>query len=396
VVRTIHISIAVAWVVLLASSVFGQEIRLANGVIVKGDVTKLSDAGLELQTTTGTRTYSWETLSPATRFRYQAVFRANFETIAQGLPPSARNNVPDPTEIAQPQAPKAKEETSATAQPTNTASVQSLKIFDQASYDNVEPITIAKFPGLQLRNPNLASFIGLQYGPGKDEVVYLAADTRGSSDLPDQLFVYSPGAAAYTNTVKFGGMKKVGGEYRMFLFKKFLLTTRFGQIQASFEVECSSVAGQTNALNVSIVTQLSKGETKNRFILNGQLTDMIQGSGIINVKGILDLPVLWLGLDLSSGAPRLVGNLNMSHLKMLPKEGMDNKVAIAVAQDKTDILRESLRLEDNMFAQKYGIVCDLKKTVVGQSYNVSASIDLGPFLGPASFEEPVTIPKAGQ
>lgn len=371
---------------------YGQDIRLANGVILRGTVLQATDAGLELQTATGTRTYSWETLSVGTRYRYQPVFRVNYDSVLQGLPPSARTNVPDVEKTAAaPTAPKQEAQPAALTAPQ----VSSLKIFDQAEYQNVDAIPISRFPNLQLRTPDLASFLGLQYGPGRNDVAYLGFDTKGKDDPRDALFVYSPGYAAYSNTIKVAGFKKSSASGKIATFKKFKLSSQFGVVSAEYEVECTASGLQTNVVILNISATLSKDDVKNRFLLNGEISDVVQGEGVINVKGIMDLPVLWIGLDLISGTPRLVGNLNMSHLKLVPKEGVDNRVTLVIKNEQgEEVQRESIKLDESTFEQKYGIACDVKKPAAGQLYTVKATLDLGPFLGLASCEEKFTIPGA--
>ena len=105
--------------------------------------------------------------------------------------------------------------------------------------------------------------------------------------------------------------------------------------------------------------------------------------------------MLWVGLDLTTGSPRLVGNLNMSHLKLAPKEGMENRVSITIIDDKGEVTqRESIKLDESTFSQPYGIACELKKLEPGKPYIAKAAIDLGLYIGPAVFEEKVTIPGA--
>lgn len=89
----IRISISTFILLQACTAVFGQSIRLANGLIIKGEFRQTTDAGLEIQTPTGSRTLSWETLSAATRYRYQLSYRANYDAILHGSPPSDRTNV---------------------------------------------------------------------------------------------------------------------------------------------------------------------------------------------------------------------------------------------------------------------------------------------------------------
>ena len=363
---------------------------MANGVILKGEVKQATDAGLEIQSSAGLKTYTWETLSSATRFRYQPIYRKNFDAILRGLPPSARTNKPDAeATAAQAEAPNPK-----TIPVKETAKQpRSLRILDQAPYENVDSISSSRIPNLQLRTPNSATYMGLQYGPTKKDVVYLVFDPKTTQDIPDTLIVYSPDNPAYSNAVRLGGSKKGSGSARVMEFKKFKLNSRFGLVMADYEIECACSEGQTNAITMVIFTDLYKGSAKSRFLLSGQTSDLIQGDGIVNVKGLLGPPVLRVDLDLTTGSPRLVGNLYMSHLKLAPKDGMENRVWITIIDDKGEVTqRESLKLDESTFAQPYGIICELKRTEAGKTYVAKAAIDLGPYIGPAVFEERVTIP----
>lgn len=366
-----------------------QEIRMANGAILKGEVKQATDAGLEIQSPAGLKTFSWETLSSATRFRYQPMFRANYNAVLQGLPPTARTNKPT-----------AKGTTEALDSDTmalKETAIQrrSFRIFDQTPYENAESITPSQIPNLPLRTPNSATSLGLQYGPAKSDVIYLVFDPKKAQDTPDTLFMYSPGNSTYSNAVRLEGVKKGAGDARVIEFKKIKLNGRFGLITADFEIECAYSEVRTNAVTITISTDLYKGNTKSSFLLRGQASNLIQGNGIVIVENLLDLPVLRVRLDSTTGLPRLVGNLTMSRLKLVPKEGMEKLVWITLIDDKGEVIqRESIQLDESTFAQPYGIVFELKRPEESTTYVAKAAIDLGPYFGPAVFEEKVTIPAA--
>lgn len=73
-----------------------EDIRLLNGVVIRGEARKATNEGLEVLTPQGPKTYAWNTLSAATRYRYQVQYRANLKEILQGQPVSARTNLSDP------------------------------------------------------------------------------------------------------------------------------------------------------------------------------------------------------------------------------------------------------------------------------------------------------------
>lgn len=387
--QVLHIAILAGLISAIALPASAQEIRMANGVILKGTVKQAADAGLEIQTSAGSKTYTWETLSSATRFRYQPIYRENFGFILDGLPPSARTNKPE-AEATASQAQTTKVQETA---PKETPQPQSLRLFDQAPYENIDSISSSQIPNLQLRTPNSATYMGLQYGPTKKDVVYMIFDPKSAQETPDTLLVYSPANPAYSNAVRIGGFKKGSGDTRVMSFKKFKLNSRFGLVMTDYDIECAYSEGQTNSITITISVDLYKGNTKSRFLLSGQISDLTRGDGIINVKGLLDLPVLWVGLDLTTGSPRLVGNLNMSHLKLVPKDGMENRVAVTILDDQGEVVqRESIKLDESTFNQPYGIACELKRLAPGKTYMAKTAVDLGPYIGPAVFEEKITIP----
>ena len=385
-------------VLFLAANVLisqGQTVRLANGVVVKGEVMQVSDAGVEIKTPAGNKTYTWETLSPATRYYYQPLFRANYEAVLLGLPRSAWTNPADEAVASVPT-----QNVTETAKPVEKPVTQgstSLNLFEQAVYENVSPITSVQIPGLRLRTPASATYIGFQYGPLAQEVLYLTFDTKNPQEIHDTMYVYAPALPAYSNTLQVGGMKRSSGDTRSITFKKIKFGTRFGQIGAEYEAECTYVAAQTNQLRVTIATELSKGDMRSRFLLGGEPTDLLQGEGLVSVKGILDFPILWLGLDLTAPSPRLVGNLNMAQMKMVPKDGMDNRVTVTITDDKSTVVqKEQIKLDEASLSQKYGIVCELRKLNPGQSYTVQSSLDLGPFIGSIAFDDKFTLPAAAK
>ncbi len=368
-----------------------QEIRMANGMILKGAFKRATQDGLEIQTASGTKTYAWETLSAATRFRYQPIYRVNFSPIVQGLPPSARTNKPDTQPGAAP-APSAKPEPAKTTSQENR---EPMRIFDLTPYENVDRLSPSQLPNLQLRVPAAATYLGLQYGPTRKDVVYLAFDRKSAQDTPDMMIAYSPGNSAYSSPVRLSGFRKESGDSRIMSFKKFKINSRFGLVTTDYEIECSCADGQTRAITVDIAVELTQGNVKNRFLLNGQFSDLVQGEGLIHVKSLLDLPVLGVGLDMASGSPRLVGNLNMSRLKLAPKVGMENRVTLTLANEKGEVAqRESIQIDESAFGAQYGIVADLKNVEAGKTYALKASIHLGTHIGPAVFEDKVTIPAA--
>lgn len=394
-VRFVHIFAALSLLAIAGvATVYSEDIRLANGVIVKGDVVGSSPDGLQIQTPAGTKVYSWETLSMATRYRHQPVFRANLDPVLRGLPPHARTNKPDPGSIVAPPKPAAPAPVQPKEDAPAAAADDASRLFDNVEYEHVISIASPEFPGATLRSPAYASYVGFQYGLGKDEVLYFAFDTKGQTELSDILFVYGPGAPEFKTTQRIAGFKKGSGSARYVSYRKLKTSAQFGSITASFEIEPETTGLMTNELTMTISVELSRGNSRSRFTLNQRFTDLLHGEGLIPVKGVLDLPTLWLTIDTVDGAHKLAGNLNMSNMKLVPRDGMDNRVAIVVSDsDDNAVMRENVKLDVASFPLPYGVVCELKRLEPDSTYNVNATIDLGPFFGPAEFSDEITTPK---
>ncbi len=117
--------------------------------------------------------------------------------------------------------------------------------------------------------------------------------------------------------------------------------------------------------------------------------------GEINVRGIIDLPVMWVGLDPASVEPKLVGDLRMSSMKLCPKRGMDNVVMIEILDEggTETIDAMGIKIDEAALERDYSISCKLPKLDAGKTYQVQASIDLGPFLGVINYNDKFTIPQ---
>jgi hypothetical protein len=373
--------------------VHGQDIRLANGSVVKGTVLQKTDTGLVIQTPSGERTIEWAQLSAGTRYRLQPLYRANYEAVLLGLPVSAWTNAPAADEeSATPEASPAASAAPVTEAAPAPVGSQSLDFASQAAFEVADWLRSGAIPGLQLRAADEALYKAFQYGPGAGEVVYLVLDTKGGGDVRDVLFVYSPGNAALSRTVKYSGFKKSVGDNRIVSFKRVPLNTRFGIIDTRIELEASS--SLTTWLSVTFYVDLTANDTKARIILSGEMPDYLVGGGLIGAAGVLDLPVLWLALDMSTGAPAVIGNLNMSGLHVVPKDGLDNKINLEISDSKGAVIqRETVKLDESTLNAPNQFLLPIKKATPGELYTVKGSINLAPFFGSVTREVKVVVPK---
>ncbi len=59
-------------------------VRLANGFVLPGEIARVTDDGIEMNTPAGPKTFPWNVLSPATRYRLEPGFRDDFGELMLG------------------------------------------------------------------------------------------------------------------------------------------------------------------------------------------------------------------------------------------------------------------------------------------------------------------------
>lgn len=394
----IHKMAAVLWLTFtLLPMVRGQTVRLVSGSSVQGDVVAVTDDGLQVKTPTGVRTFTWDSLAPSTRFRYQLVFRANYDAVLRGIPRQRWANSPDPVLDSELRAQfstgaESVEAPKSGVQPTTPAAPAWPLIFDDISYESVPPMESSAFPNATFRNLEYASFVGFQYGGGSKEVLYMAFDTSGPKDPSDVLYVYSPGTSEFAGTVRVKGFKRGSGSDLRVTYRKLRVQTMFGKTQAMMEFEPETTGLVTNELLLTINVDLIRDKTKSRFILFRRITDLQHGEGPISVRGVIDMPNLWMGCRVLGGNPEATLLLSMGNMNMVPRDGMDTRVTLTVADDTGQVVYRDNAKMDLFPPIPEGVTAGLRRMVPAKTYKVTASMNLGPFLGAVEASEALTMP----
>lgn len=390
--------LAVLLVAITPQVLRAQAVRLVNGAAVQGEVVGIGEEGLQVRTATGMRTFTWDTLAPNTRFRYQPLYRANYDAVLQGIPRARWTNAPDPQLEAELRVlvQSATTTTSAAPAPKPAAApspAESLLIFEGLKFTDAAPLQASAFPNATFRDFERSSFVGFQYGSTATDVVYFAFDSPGPDELSDIAFVYSPGAEEFKSTVKFKGFKKGSGADRRVTFRKFRAQTNLGNTLAILEFEPEIASPTPGSMFLTVSISLSRDRQTSRFTLTREFTDLLTGDGVVPVKGVWDYPNLWIGCTPQpDGAAKATLLLTMGNMILVPRDGMESRVSLSVADNAGNIVfRDTVKMD--IFPPPLdGVVAELKRVTAGQTYKVSGRIHLGPFLGPAEATDTLTMP----
>lgn len=359
-----------------------QDVRYVNGVAARGTAKSASAEGLELELGGATKVYPWATLSPATRFRYDPVYRVNLPAVQAGLPAEARTNPPETGYLA-----AAADPAGAPASATPGAGGGRL---DLGVYEAIPPFPRAAIPKLELRNPEAALSWGIRYGRRTNDVAYFVFDVKEPGELPESMVIH---AAAQEQTDRIKAARRNEGSDTQAQFRKLRYTGAFGEAEASLDLSCSFSARNPTVLQLAAEVELKRGAQACAFSLLGPPEGALQGDGSIAARALLTPPSLWLAVERVAGQPAAVGNIRMGRFKLLPRRGMELALAVTLVDEAGQpVLERSVPLEKANLQDRYTISVPLEKAQGGRTYRLKASLDLGPMLGRVRYEESFVAP----
>jgi hypothetical protein len=346
-----------------------EEVRLVNGVVVRGEIRQMTDSGVDMQTEAGARTYPWYTLSTATRYRLQPSFRANFQDILAGRPAGDRRaTVP-------PQTPKADADT--------PASAGRLALDDNP---NISPIDQSKLPDWGAANPDAALAWALRYGPGNKDVAVLLFDVKAAKQLPDRMVVYNLQDARMD---KFEARRDRRDGQEIVTFGPIRREAAYGSTRVTVEAEVSLAQAKPTALQIKATVHLAGSSGSSTFGLTGAPAGVVTGRKKVSVRDFLVTPSLSVVAEMAGSKPQLIGSIRMGRLRVWPVDGMDRLTDIQIREGNRVVWANKLHMAQ---AGDREPSLELGGLARGKSYDLSASANLGPYLGKLTYQDTVAIP----
>lgn len=360
--------VCIALLLAIAGVTRAEEIRLINGVAVRGEIRAQTDAGIEIQTDAGQRSFPWYALSPGTRYRLQPSYRANFSAILAGKPPGERSQTPSQSAATQ----------------TLPAPATAMLTLDDVS--KASQIDLTRIDGIKPSKPDEAVSWALRYGPDSKNVVLFVFDVPESGKMPQGAWAFDATGGGVTRL----DMSRVQHENNP--------SIRFGPLsrEADFPGAKVTMSVLTFFLENDPATMLVSADVKvdgaaglARFRLTGPPPGVAAGRKRVTAKDFLTVPALALVSEMSGTKPRLAGAVRMGRLKIWPMDGMDRQIAVTIKEGNRTVLSRTLPLDA---ADGEDPELDLGTLARGKSYVVSGSINLGAYFGRLSFEDTVAIP----
>lgn len=271
---------------------------------------------------------------------------------------------------------------------------------DKLRYAKAIKIKREDFKGLDLKHPDNASFIALQYGPGAKDVLFLAFDREDREDLPKEACVYDAAAEnTLRNSYKLKGRKGRREydetEYRVSRFDDISVAADYGEVDMQADLEFYfGMGGVDQVYMLAEVELIEKGSREGvSFHLWGPI---IGGEGVAD-KTIASVPLLGrMEIDFSIAYRKIFGLVKMNEFEFAPEKIPNGDMLVVVKDDEgKEVEDEEIDWdEDAFFADRYyGMIKWYEPDEFDEpgEYTVECSMDLGPLLGSLKGSEGYTI-----
>ncbi|MEM7391014.1 MAG: hypothetical protein AAF492_01600 [Verrucomicrobiota bacterium] len=268
------------------------------------------------------------------------------------------------------------------------------------SYAEASPFSVEDFAGLKLEDAANGVYLGLQYGPGEQDVVYVAFDAPDFEKPPETMFVYAPGSKLYNKTMALKGKKKTvavaNAKGKASFFPPLKFSSEFGDIKADYEINMQYGVKSWSLLYVATEVKLTKTRGASSGLeLRGYMGEHVtEREGTIKVMPLLKQPALSLSSRAAGHGLQLRMDVKMGSQRILPGKSMKDDIELAYTDDKDKKAgKEKVELTEERMYNSTPISHTPKKLKPGRGYSALASIDLGPLFGTLEASKSFTMPE---
>lgn len=275
------------------------------------------------------------------------------------------------------------------------------------NYAKPDVMAYTAFPTVELRTPNSATYVGIQFGTGKQEVIYICFDAEEMPKIHDRAWWYVAGGTnppkpmlekAQDEKVKMAKNVKIPKDKPQ-LFEFPPLHSRIGDTEVLSKISATYGFEQKASLLLDIDVVLKEPKGRAAFNLKGGAIDVaVPMPNEIKVIPLLTQPTLRIYEYLRVNPPWIRPYIAMTNRFVVqPINGMDDSFAVQVrvkGEGKViDKGKLPVKIPDHAYVAESGAGQNypLKSLRPGNAYEIETSIDLGPF-GDLSGTTTITMP----
>ena len=266
------------------------------------------------------------------------------------------------------------------------------------------PLTAADFPGLEIRNPESAVFLAVQYGTAKTDTIYFYLDAQKFGEVRDVLHAFAPSTnglralgASRGSAAKLpapSGEEPIRG--REFRFRG--LESRIGEAKFRTDLVLSSGYRKPDGLHLNAFVAMEGPKGRAEYRTGRTLVEYVS----MNAEGIK--PVALVNTPKFRVGPgkfepsRVSASLVLDELPMLPGAGMGRDIRITIAEEGGKRAPQQMRVPWKAKEYIGSFPFEVLATVdarfrPGSTYKISAELDLGPVFGVVNAETDFRMPE---
>lgn len=252
-------------------------------------------------------------------------------------------------------------------------------------------------PGLNLAQPDEARMIGLQTGPGADQVVYFIADRSSGSEFMDTMYMYTPSASGPQQVRKLSSRSRRLDRDPYVEFETLRFSARHGQVQADHEVTFHGGARRWDLIWLEVKSRYTAGRESQDIEAYGTVNNELQvGHGVIPVIPLampfrihlrqnpsrphqIQTGLFYGGEMFIRGPRRLLESVRMEALDPAENVAESPRIQTSESQDFPE-------------ARPRNMVGEFTRLTGGIQYQIVAKVDLGPLFGETETRINITVP----
>lgn len=254
-------------------------------------------------------------------------------------------------------------------------------------HEKTPPLDSQSIPGLTLEQPSVARMVGLQYGPGAQDVVYLIADQSTGSSLWDNVFIFNPRLAGPQQLRKLSTRNRRYEREPYLETESITLNGQFGDTRVVHEVTVFSGVTRPDLVWLGVETTYTTGRDSVTVEMRGPInSDARTGPGVIPVIPLVMRVQASLPMSMHSRDNNVFGSIRAGRdFVVIGPRAIFNSVVME-ARDETGAVVETPRVTLNELSEfptpmtrQYNAT--FNRLTRRESYTIVVRADLGPVIG---------------
>jgi hypothetical protein len=248
--------------------------------------------------------------------------------------------------------------------------------------------------------PNEATrYLGVQYGPASNDVVYVAFEIEKSGETPAAAHVRDLGSVRIASPVQIvrgrNSTVQLGrSEFRTASFRDISVQTSFAEHSLTAEIEIYFGLGGDSSLYVlADITVQDPARRTSEFQLFGPLASSAAAAGgKVRAQSLYGKP----SISMRAAYKRIYGLVKLGELELIPGRRSAAQIVASIKDAEGETLKDyEIKLDSDRFfelkSRGQNLWCDPSELEKSGEYQIEAKLDMSPYFDPLKSETKYTV-----